>query len=173
MQVGPTRGGHFLPFAVAVQAPFEHPFRLFFLGGQESDDFLAQPGGQGFGVHRGGETGLVVGANQFVQFSLAHRSGPDVEYQSNLVRYYTPFVSAVDHRPYRGGLSTGSRWRQGGRPVAGRQRYHNSPCLRIIRRFQRGGCGSCVRKVAGLPLLCLGELVLGSRGPFNVNSGVN
>ena len=119
VQMGPARGGHFLPLAVAVQAPFEHPFRLFLLGGQETDDFLAQPRGQGFGVHRGGETGLVVGADQFVQFSLAHRSGPDVEYQSNLVRYYTPFVSAVDHWPGRNGLSAGSRWWQGGRPVAG------------------------------------------------------
>ena len=68
--VGPVGLGHLQPVAIGVQTPLQQPFRFAFLGGNDADHVLVQARRQGVGLHQGGETRLVLGADHFVEFGL-------------------------------------------------------------------------------------------------------
>ena len=59
VDVGPGRLLHGQPVAIGLQAPFEQPFRLVLLGGNQADDVLVQAAGDGIGFDVGDESPLI------------------------------------------------------------------------------------------------------------------
>ncbi len=56
LHVGPARLAHSQPRTEGLEAPLEHPFRLFLLLRDDSNDVLVEPLGNRVGVDLGYET---------------------------------------------------------------------------------------------------------------------
>jgi len=62
---------HREPVAVGLEPPFEKPFRLFFFGGQRTDDIFVQAGGEGIGINIGRPAVFVLGIGELSGLPVA------------------------------------------------------------------------------------------------------
>ena len=95
----PGRLGQRQPVAVRAQAPFEQPVWLVLLGGDQSDDVLAQPRGDDVGIEIGDEAVLVLAARELGDVARQTAVAPLIACLPLLLDpCFTPVISRRDLR---------------------------------------------------------------------------